>query len=152
MSVVYKVLSTWWRLVMLWGLLVVCTSSVLMVPTTQAQGNSLRCVRDMIEPELCMVTVTNTGDVEIAVQVEYRGSGLRMQTSSLLRLSPGQQFVIEASFIESVSVFQVIPLGSTWTLGSSFVKVFKESLSDRDRVDIDLFYDANGQRFSVVMR
>ena len=91
MSTAYKVLSTWWRLVLLCGLLVVGASSVLVVPTAQAQEPlpPLSC-RIILpppppepplplppepppppEPEPCTVTVRNDTNRVIFVEMNY---------------------------------------------------------------------------------
>ena len=120
MSTAYKVLSTWWRLVLLCGLLVVGASSVLVVPVAQAQEPlpSLWCRIPLPpnppepEPEPCTVIVGNRSNINMSITVVYTDQN-RARTLSYW-LQPGETITLANVYgLDYVEAFQTTS-GPNW--------------------------------------
>lgn len=120
-----QLLGCYWRKLMVFGLLIVCVSSVLVVPATPAQAQSLRetiCfLPSAPRPGTnfpCTVRIVNNTGEHIQVTVEYirqpRFSS-RIHEEYTTVLAPGEHLEYDRVMqIPHVTVYQAAQVGGVW--------------------------------------
>ena len=102
-----------WRLVMLCGLLVVCASSVLVVPTASvhAQPNDT-CPTPSSSPQSCRVQILNNTNMTLFIAVNYRSLQDEPAETFIFTLSPGDRLALSAFGEVTIEVAQAVSQGS----------------------------------------
>ena len=113
MSTAYKALSTWWWLVSLCGLLVVCTSSVFLVPTASvhSQPNDT-CPTPSSSPQSCRVQILNNTNMTLFIAVNYRSLQDEPAEVFVFTVRPGDRLALSAFGEVTIEVAQAVFQGS----------------------------------------
>ena len=140
MSIAYKVLSTWWRLVLLCGLLVVP------VVPAHAQANNT-CATPTPQANLCKVIVKNNTRLGMLVTITYQT--LPSGTFTIYGpavLFPGRNVEIDAVSVSYLRVDNAIDFGEMWLP----IEPSREAsfLILREDTVVTVNYSATNERFS----